>query len=82
MNELSLFSGQIQIGKIMMVKSGKLNTTPSHSEDPSLTPLDQEDTSSFPLRNLHLDLDDNLLLLEYEAAFFQFALKEIHDLTS
>ena len=65
----------------MTVKSGKLRTTPPHSEDLSLVSLDQKDSSPFPSQNLRLDLDNNLLLLEHEAAFFQFALKEVHDLT-
>ena len=65
----------------MTVKSGKLKTTSPHAEDFSLIPSNPEDSLFFPSQDLQLDLDHNLLLLEHEAAFFQFALKEIHDLT-
>lgn len=49
----------------------------SHAEEEkTLVPL-IKDSSKSP----SLDLNANLLLLEQEAAFFHFALKEVHDLT-
>ena len=55
--------------------------TGSVSEDKPLLSPDQKNVSHFSLKSPQLDLKTNLLHLEEEAAFFHFALKEIHDLT-
>ena len=69
----------------------RLSLVPPVSKDSSFAVSDPKTDKSFssteknisPLssQNLELDLNANLLHLEREAAFFHFALKEIHDLT-
>ena len=69
----------------------RLSLVPPVSEDFSFAVSDPKTDKSFnpmeknisPLssQSLELDLNANLLHLEQEAAFFRFALKEIHDLT-
>ena len=71
--------------------AGKFSLVPPVQEDalfadsvpgdkPLLSP-DQKSGSRFSAKNSQQDLKTNLLQLEEEAAFFHFALKEIHDLT-
>ena len=77
--------------KIKVQKKKKLSLVPPVQEDSLLTdsipedkPLlssDQESVSRLSSKGPQRDLKTNLLHLEEEAAFFHFALKEIHDLT-
>ena len=75
---------RVQRGKkfslVPPVQEDSLLTDSIPEDNPPLSP-DQKSISDSSPKNSHLDLKDNLLHLEEEAAFFHFALKEIHDLT-
>ena len=69
--------------RFSLVSPASQNSSPASfrsEEEKTLVPL-RKSSSRLSSRSPSLDLNANLLLLEQEAAFFHFALKEVHDLT-
>lgn len=74
------FSQAERLSLVPPVSEDSLSKASEPGTDKSFSSMGKN-TSPFSSRSLELDLNANLLHLEQEAAFFHFALKEIHDLT-
>ncbi|MCY4512992.1 MAG: hypothetical protein OXB86_04825 [Bdellovibrionales bacterium] len=75
-NTKNIVSKKKRFSLVSPIPQSSLSASFHSEEEKTLVPL-VKDSSNSP----SLDLNANLLLLEQEAAFFHFALKEVHDLT-